>query len=103
MNRLKGRTAIITGSGAGIGKASAILFASEGANVAIVTKTASHGRDTAKIIERIGGKSEFFKCDVSKYSEIRRTVENVLKRFGRIEILFNNAGTEAPPRSTERS
>ncbi len=96
MGRLDGKIAIVTGSGAGIGRASSILFATEGASVAVLTRTPAHGQDTVKMLTEKGGTGVFVKCDVSKASEIKRAVGQVLRKYGRVDILFNNVGTEGP-------
>ncbi|TMP96441.1 MAG: SDR family NAD(P)-dependent oxidoreductase, partial [Thaumarchaeota archaeon] len=67
--RLDHKVAIVTGSGAGIGRASAILFAEEGAKVAVVTRTRAHGLNTVKMLRDRGGDGAFVRCDVSKSSE----------------------------------
>ena len=92
--RLDGRSAIITGASKGLGLAMAKEFAASGANVAILARTA----DTlaaAKAIASDGasGRVETFQCDVSKAEDINRTVPAVMKAFGKVDILINNAGT----------
>ncbi len=87
--RLKGKTAIITGAGSGIGEATARLFAAEGARVAIVDRDANAGETVAG---EIGPSSFFLAADVTSASDMEAAAGNVVERFGRIDILFNNAG-----------
>jgi NAD(P)-dependent dehydrogenase (short-subunit alcohol dehydrogenase family) len=89
--RLQGKTAIITGGGEGIGKATALLFCKEGAKVGI---TGRNVKKLEEVVREADGNGEIvaFPGDVSKEEDVRRTVEEFVKRFGRIDILFNNAG-----------
>ena len=87
--RLKGKTAIITGAGSGIGEASAKLFAAEGARVAVVDFDEAGGQRVAK---EIGNSAFFLQANVSQSSDMERMSRTTLDRFGRIDILFNNAG-----------
>jgi len=96
MGRLEDSVAIVTGSGAGIGRASALMFASEDAKVAVLTKTPKHGLETVKMIRDSGGSGTFVKCDVSRPSEIKQAVGQVVKNYGKVDILFNNVGVEGP-------
>lgn len=90
--RLAGKTALITGGNSGIGKASAILFAKEGAKVMIAARDAASGEATVSEIKQAGGTGEFLRTDVAKSDDCRRAVDRTLERFGRIDVLFNNAG-----------
>ena len=92
MNRLKDKVALITGSGSGIGRATAVLFASEGAKVVVNDVNEKDGRETVDIISKSGGTSFFYKADVTKYDEVKSMVQTVLDKFGRIDILHNNVG-----------
>ncbi|MDA4114354.1 MAG: SDR family oxidoreductase [Thaumarchaeota archaeon] len=89
--KLKDRVSIITGGNSGIGKATALLFAREGSKVVIAGRNASRGREVMGAIKNGRGEAMFVKTDVSKSPEVRNLVETVIKRFGRIDILFNNA------------
>jgi NAD(P)-dependent dehydrogenase (short-subunit alcohol dehydrogenase family) len=90
--RLKDKVAIVTGATSGIGRAGAILFAREGAKVVVVGRRKAAGEETVKRIKGIGGKAIFVKADVSKASEIKRMVDETVQTYGKIDILFNNAG-----------
>jgi NAD(P)-dependent dehydrogenase (short-subunit alcohol dehydrogenase family) len=89
--RLKGKVALITGSGSGIGKAAALLFAKEGAKV-IVNDISEQGRETVEEIKGQAGEAVFFQADVTKASEVEAMVEKAIDHYGKIDILFNNAG-----------
>lgn len=94
MMRLQDRVAIITGAASGIGRASALLFASEGARVTVVDVREEAGIGTAHDIERAGGSAAFQRCDVSSPEQVQETVDATLRAFGRIDVLFNNAGID---------
>ena len=91
--RLDGRTAIITGSSKGLGLAMAKEFAASGANVAILARNADALAEAkATVTAGASGKAATFQCDVSKAEDIARTFESVVKTFGQVDILINNAG-----------
>ena len=89
---LKGKVALITGGAAGIGKATALLFAQEGAAVAIVDQDQLNGHAVAQTIMNQGGKALFSRGDVSQAADCKNAVEKTVQEFGGIHILFNNAG-----------
>jgi dihydroanticapsin dehydrogenase len=103
MNRLKDKVAVITGGGAGIGRATCELFAEEGATVVIAERDTANGRAVAEHIQNKGGRALFVQTDVSDEAGVRRMVEQAVAAFGRINILVNNAaifvlrGIEATP------
>jgi len=92
MNRLKGKTAIVTGGTSGMGRGIAELFAAEGAAVVISGRDAGRGRDVVKAILSRGGRATFVAGDIASIATNRRLVETAMKRFGRIDILIPNAG-----------
>ena len=92
MGKLDGKVALITGAGSGMGRASAVLFAHEGAKVSVVDLTPAGGKQTVQMIKEAGGEGIFIQADVSKADEVRRMVKITAETYGRIDILFNNAG-----------
>lgn len=90
--RLTEKVALITGGGAGIGRETALLFAKEGAKVVVVDRDAAAGKETVKMIESEGGKTVFAPADVSKAKDCENMVATAEKIFGKLDILFNNAG-----------
>jgi 3-oxoacyl-[acyl-carrier protein] reductase len=92
MNRLSNRIAIITGGASGIGKATAQRFAQEGARVIIWDLAEEKGRETASEIEAQGGSVRFMRVNTASYQEVEQAAGEVADRFGRIDILINNAG-----------
>jgi 3-oxoacyl-[acyl-carrier protein] reductase len=99
--KLLHKVALITGAGSGIGRASAILFAAEGAAVVVACRTIQSGHDTVDQITENGGKAIFVKADVSQSRDAERMVRTTLETYGRIDILFNNAGMGPLPVPTE--
>src|SRR5215470_16632392 len=90
--RLQNKTALITGAGSGIGRATALLFAREGAAVGIADVNEEAGRATVASIKDAGGRGFFEHTDVTLAQACKRAVERTIREFGRIDILFNNAG-----------
>ena len=86
---LSGKTALITGGASGIGRAAALLFAREGASVAIADTNQEVGRSA---VREIGDRAIFESTDVTKAADCQRIVDRTLQEFGRIDVLFNNAG-----------
>jgi len=94
--RLASKVALITGGTSGIGEATAILFAKEGASVAITGRNQTRGEDLRNKIMQNGGKFIFIATDVRKPDDCRRAVEQTIAAFGQLDILFNNAGVFYP-------
>ena len=94
--RLEGRVALITGGTSGIGSATAMRFVEEGAAVAITGRNAERGEQIVQEIAANGGEALFIQADVRVAGECRAAVDRTLGRFGKIDILFNNAGVFHP-------
>jgi NAD(P)-dependent dehydrogenase (short-subunit alcohol dehydrogenase family) len=90
--RLKDKVAVITGAGSGMGKRAAEMFAEEGAKVAVLELNETAGRQVAETIVQKGGEAAFFPCDVTDEASVKLAVEGAYKRFGRLDVLYNNAG-----------
>jgi NAD(P)-dependent dehydrogenase (short-subunit alcohol dehydrogenase family) len=90
--KLRGRVAIVTGAASGIGRASALIFAREGARVMVADIAEQGGEETAGRILDHGGEACFIRTDVSSEAELKRMAEDTVARWGRVDVLFNNAG-----------
>ena len=90
--RFEGKVALVTGATSGIGAATSLRLAAEGARVALVGRDAARGGQIAAEITQAGGEAAFFSCDVTDARAVGRMVDAVLARFGRIDVLVNNAG-----------
>lgn len=93
--RLKNKVAIITGAGSGIGRGSALAFAREGAKVLVADWGEATGQETVELVKQQGGEARFAKVDVSQAAEVDNMVKQCLAAYGRVDILFNNAGIVA--------
>jgi len=96
--RLQGKVALITGAGVGIGRATAILFAKEGAKVGINSLTPDHGEETLRRVREAGGEGIYIQGDISRAADAERAVAETVRAFGKLDILFNNAGIVIPGR-----
>ena len=96
-NRFPGKVAFVTGAASGIGRATAIAFAAEGARVAIIDRTEDALRHTADAIKNAGGEVLVISCDVSMPQEVEAAIARTVETFGRLDIAFNNAGVENKP------
>jgi NAD(P)-dependent dehydrogenase (short-subunit alcohol dehydrogenase family) len=91
-NRLSGKSCLITGAGSGMGRAAAELFAKEGASVAVLDLKSSAAQETAALVNKAGGKALAIDCDVSKEASVKSAVAAAVKAFGKLDVLYNNAG-----------
>ncbi|MFQ5934286.1 MAG: SDR family NAD(P)-dependent oxidoreductase, partial [Dehalococcoidia bacterium] len=90
--RLQDKVAVITGATFGIGRATALLFAREGAKVVVAGRTAEAGEAVVKSIEGEGGQAVFVKTDVSVARDVKNMISIAVNTYGRLDVLFNNAG-----------
>ncbi|HEX6069042.1 MAG TPA: SDR family NAD(P)-dependent oxidoreductase [Longimicrobiaceae bacterium] len=90
--QLEGKVALITGAGSGIGQAAAVLMGSEGARIAALSRTADELEETVRQVEAKGGEGAVFTADVSNAEQMRAATEAVVERWGRLDIVFANAG-----------
>jgi NAD(P)-dependent dehydrogenase (short-subunit alcohol dehydrogenase family) len=97
---LNGKVAFVTGAASGIGRATALAFAREGANVVVADIDQSGNQDTVGMIEGLGGKSVAVVCDVTRSEDVQTSLTTTMNRFGRLDYAFNNAGAEQRPKLT---
>ncbi len=91
--RLPGKVAIVTGGGQGIGRGIALVFAGEGAQVMIATRTSKHGEETVRLIREAGGTVALCATDIGRKEECDRVVAETVRTFGAVDILVHNAGS----------
>ncbi len=90
--QFKNKTVVITGSGSGIGRSTAILFAEKEANVVVSDINEKGGNETVEAIKKNNGNAIFIKCDVTQYGEVQHLMNKTVEHFGSIDIAVNNAG-----------
>jgi NAD(P)-dependent dehydrogenase (short-subunit alcohol dehydrogenase family) len=98
--RVNGKIALVTGGGSGIGRATALVFAREGAKVVIADVVVSGGEETVRLIKAAGGEAVFIKADVSKAADVEALIKKTVDTYGRLDCAFNNAGIEGEIRQT---
>ena len=94
---MKNQTILVTGALTGIGRATAIVFAKEGAKLVVSGRHDDKGQELVAELRSLGAEAEFIKADVRHEGEVKNLVEKTVNRFGRLDIAVNNAGTEGKP------
>ncbi len=94
MGRLDGKVTTITGAGSGIGRATAILFAKEGAKVVVSDWVTKDGEETVKMIKEAGGEATYVHADVSKEADVKKMIKTAVDTYGKLNVLVNNAGVQ---------
>ena len=94
MKEFEGKVALVTGGGSGIGRATALAFAREGAQVVIGNRNVQRGKETVSMIRKASGTASFQRTDVLVAAEIEGLVDHAVKTYGRLDLAFNNAGVE---------
>jgi NAD(P)-dependent dehydrogenase (short-subunit alcohol dehydrogenase family) len=97
--RFKDKVVLITGATSGIGKATAYAFAREGAKVFFCGRRQNLGEANAREVQAFGGEATYMRADVRNESDVRDFINGCVEKYGRIDIAFNNAGIEAPPKT----
>jgi NAD(P)-dependent dehydrogenase (short-subunit alcohol dehydrogenase family) len=100
MGGLQGRVALVTGGASGIGRATALAFAREGAKVTVADVNAAGSDETLRLIRERGGEALFVRTDVTQAAEVEALIGEVVRQYGRLDCAFNNAGTVGKPSST---
>ena len=93
---LEGKSAVVMGAGSGVGRASALRFAEEGAKVVVADIDLEGAKETVRQIEAAGGTAIADRCDVSQEADVEATVAVAVSNFGRLDIVFNNVGVPTP-------
>jgi NAD(P)-dependent dehydrogenase (short-subunit alcohol dehydrogenase family) len=94
--RFSGKVALVTGAASGIGRATVLLFAREGASVVVSNVAVEGGEETVSLVEGEGGRATFVKADVSDAAEVEALIRRTVEAYGRLDYAFNNAGIEGP-------
>ena len=94
-----GKVAFVTGAGRGIGRATALAFAREGASVVVSDISEQNVRDTARRIKELGERAIAVACDVTRSEDVKAALETTIETFGRLDVAFNNAGVEQEPKA----
>src|SRR5687768_7566246 len=91
---LSGKVAFVTGGANGIGRATALAFAREGASVVVADVSEAANQETARMIEELGGRALAVRCDVARGEDVEAALTKTVESFGRLDFAFNNAGIE---------
>src|SRR6202040_4092787 len=97
MSEFQGKVALVTGGTSGIGRATAVAYAREGARVVVAGRRAAEGEETVRLLRAQGGEGFFVTTDVSKAVQVKELVDRTMQKYGRLDIAFNNAGIEQEP------
>src|SRR5438067_2198885 len=89
-----GKVAFVTGAANGIGRAAALAFAREGASVVVADISEQGNQETARVIEGLGGRALAVRCDVTQAEDVKAALDKAVEAFGRLDVAFNNAGSE---------
>lgn len=100
MDRVKGKVAVVTGGASGIGRATCLLLAKEGSSVAVTDINDDGGREVVAEIKNNGGVADYWHMDVTNEKEVENVFADINSRYGKINILVNNAGIPGPPKAT---
>jgi NAD(P)-dependent dehydrogenase (short-subunit alcohol dehydrogenase family) len=92
--KFAGKVAFVTGAANGIGRAAALAFAREGASVVVADVSEKGNKETARMVEELGGRALAINCDLRRNEEVQRALKATIERFGRLDFAFNNAGVE---------
>jgi len=94
LNNFTDKVVLITGAGNGIGRATALAFAQQGASVVVADMSRSAGEETTALITQAGGIATFILCDVTKDQDVQSMIDGTIETYGKLDIAFNNAGIE---------
>ncbi len=97
MNEFQGKVALVTGGTSGIGRAAAIAYAREGANVVVAGRRVTEGEETVRLVRAQGREAIFVPTDVAREAHVKNLIGRTLEQFGRLDFAFNNAGIEQTP------
>ena len=97
-----GKVAFVTGAAGGIGRATALAFAREGASVVVADVSEQANQETARMIEEAGGRALAIRCDVRRTEDVKAALDKTIETFGRLDFAFNNAGVERALPPTRR-
>ncbi|HEX6710734.1 MAG TPA: SDR family oxidoreductase [Rubrobacter sp.] len=95
-----GKVAFVTGGGSGIGRATALAFAREGASVVAADASEQGNQETVRMIEELGGRALALRCDVTRSENVKAALDRTVETFGRLDVAFNNAGVEQEKAAT---